>query len=238
MTAPSPLEMSQSASVALPGRASMAMLPSPDRARTAVSLPDTLTRPSPVVASTAPSTPSRSMPPVAGGRRNAAGTVAGLDAAVARTQRDRAVHAGDADGAVAARGPDVCGLGHRDNQARTPRAEPVPAVCDRTFHLDGHAITVLAALNLDGRRSRRAGRVFFDHDHHFRPIPRLNLDGAVEGGQDDLGSAFDGESLLVALGDPPRISPGDDTAGKRHAQRQARQQEGAAGNHGLILREA
>jgi hypothetical protein len=55
--------MSQSASVALPGRASMVMLPSPDRARTAVSLPDTLTRPSAVVASTAPSTPSNSMRP-------------------------------------------------------------------------------------------------------------------------------------------------------------------------------
>src|SRR6476619_7353051 len=110
--------MSQSASVALPGRTSMAMLPSPERARTAVSLPDILTRPSPVVASTTPSTPSSSIPP----------------------------SLGDADGAVAARGPDVRGLGHRDNQSRAPGSEPAPAVSARRFNLDGHAIAVLAAL--------------------------------------------------------------------------------------------
>ena len=97
-----------------------------------------------------------------------------------------------------------------------------PSCVERRFHLDDHAIAVLAALNLDGRRSGRVSRVFFDDDHHFRPIPRLNLDGAVEGGQDDFRGAFDVESLLIALGDPPGISPGDDTAGKWHAQRQAR----------------
>ena len=82
-----------------------------------------------------------------------------------------------------------------------------------------------------------SSRMFFDDNHYLRPIPRLHLDGAIEGRQHDVGCAFDGESFFVALGGPPGIRPGHDTAGKRHAERESGQQEGATGNHGWVLRE-
>ena len=63
VTDPSPVTMSQSPPGALPGSARTVTLPSPERARTLVSLPATVMLPSPVSTSSAPLTPSSLMAP-------------------------------------------------------------------------------------------------------------------------------------------------------------------------------
>ncbi len=216
----------------------MAMLPSPDRARTAVSLPDTLTRPSPVVASTAPSTPSSSMPP----SPVDAETLPELLLAWMRPSPERSAIVPFTRETRMAPSPLEARTFAASGTETTRRALPEPnqsQLCaSRAFHLDGHAITVLAALNLDGRRSRRAGRVFFDRRPSLPADPttesrwsRRRWPGRLRGCLRTV-NRFSSRWVTHPESAPATIQPASGTHSDRPGSRKS-----ATGNHGLILRE-
>jgi len=68
---------------------------------------------------------------------------------------------------------------------------------------------LLSAQHLNRGRGRLRGGAFLDDHQHVRTVPGPNLDGTVEGRQDDLGFAIDNEALFVPLDKSPEIGAGD-----------------------------